>query len=160
MWWRRPKHQQTDPLRRAADLWREHGVDIRPGVAPAEIQAFEERFGVVLPADLRRYFLFVDGMNDGDWDDLMNRFWPLAELKPVSEELEDVNPDRWAYPGCFAFADHCIWCFGWAVRLDNCPREVSGPIYLVTGSDPPGTEIARSFSEFMEMYLESRANIM
>jgi hypothetical protein len=101
---------------------------------------------------MRAYFLTVDGMAD-ELDPGMNRFWPLGMIKPVEEELSDQHRDRFAYPGCFIFVDHCIWCLAWAVAMGKVPSAVSGPAYLVTGSAVPGRQVAASFTEFIEMYL-------
>ena len=79
-----------DSVRRLIDLWRTAGLVIRPGVHPA-MQSFELKYGVQLPADLRDYFLTVDGMED-DLDPGINRFWPLEIVKPVSEELRTLIP--------------------------------------------------------------------
>src|SRR5262249_38844784 len=108
------------PWQRLAELWRGAGLTIRPGVTPLAIGEVQYKYCVILPNDLREYFLGIDGMED-ELDPGYNRFWPLAMVKPVSEELSDRHPDRWAYPRCFLIADHCIWCFAWAVRLDNKP---------------------------------------
>ena len=139
---------------RLAAFWRDAGITIRACVDPSEIQTFESKYGVHLPDDLRVYFLTIDGMED-DLDPGYNRFWPLAMVKPVSEELSDINPDRFAYPGCFLFADHLIWSFAWAVEMRNEPSELSGSVFQITGRDLLVRKIAPSFTEFMEMYLKN-----
>lgn len=146
-------------LQRLTNFWREAGLMIRAGVNPTEIQTFESKYRVRLPDDLREYFLTIDGMED-DLDAGFNRFWPLEMVKPVHEELTDINPDRWAYPGCFLFADHCIWCFAWAVELRNESSKLSGPVFQVTGGDYPVQQIAPSFTAFMEMYLQNPFSIL
>jgi hypothetical protein len=32
---------------------------------------------------MRDLYAHIDGMNLGDWDDELLRFWPLSELGPV-----------------------------------------------------------------------------
>jgi hypothetical protein len=130
-------------------------MTVRSGVNPTAIQEFEARHGVKMPADLREYFLLVDGMED-ELDPGMNRFWPLAMIKRVSDELTDTHSDRWAYPDCFLFADHCIWCSGWAVRLGAESLNVSDAVFLVTAGNIPGEIIAPSFTAFVKMYLEDQ----
>ena len=49
---------------RLVELWRGAGVTIRPPARPDAIRAFESKYGVVLPDDMRAYFLAVDGMED------------------------------------------------------------------------------------------------
>jgi hypothetical protein len=147
------------PWRLLIELWRGAGLTIRPPVAPQAIQEFEATYRVALPADLRAYFLAVDGMED-ELDPGMNRFWPLEMVKPVEEELTDIHPDRFAYPGCFVFVDHCIWCLAWAVRLESKPAAVSGPVFQVTASETPGRQVATSFMSFIEMYLADQYSIL
>lgn len=145
---------------RLVELWREAGLTIRPPGRPEAIQAFESQYGVTLPDDLRAYFLTVDGMED-ELDPATNRFWPLGMVKPVEEELSEQHTrDRFAYPGCFVFADHCIWCFAWAVRLGKEPVAVSGPVFQVTASEVHGRQIAPSFTAFVEMYLADQDSVL
>ncbi len=93
----------------------------------------------------------VDGTGD-EMDEDLYRFWPLAEVKPVHEQLADTEhfsyPDRFAYPDCFVFADHCIDCWDYAIKLTDDPTQ-PGPVFRVTGNDPPGEQMASSFREFM-----------
>jgi len=146
-----------EPVRRLVELWRNAEVAIRPGVSPSAIQAFEKRYGVRLPNDLRDYFLTVDGM-DAELDPGFNRFWPLEMVKPASEELADVNPDRWSYPNCYVIVDHLIWSFGWAIKLDGTAD--SGQVVQVTGGTTSKGIIASSFTAFLEMYLENQFSIL
>jgi len=142
-----------------AAMWRDAGLKIRPSVNSAAIRDFEIKHDVVLPADLRDYFLTVDGMED-DLDPGMNRFWPLAMVKLVNEELKDIHPDRWAYPDCYIFADHCLWCLAWAIRLGKKQLEISEPVFQVTGAEVPGRMIAPSFSDFVQMYLGNPDSVL
>lgn len=147
------------PWQQLTTIWRDAGLTIRPGVNPAAIREFEVRQGILLPADLREYFLTVDGMED-ELDPGTNRFWPLSMVKLVSDELRDINTDRWAYPGCFVFADHCIWCLAWAVRLTKHPREISEPVFQITGDKAGGRMIVPSFTSFVEMYLRDQYSVL
>lgn len=149
----------SDSWLRLISLWRDAGLVIRPGVDASAIHAFETKHGIVMPNDLRNYWLAVDGM-EVDLDPGLNRFWPLDLVKPVSEELTEIHPDRWAYPDCFVIADHCLWCLGWAVRLGRTSTERSGPMYLVSGGDPPGWQVAPSFTAFVEMYLVDQESVL
>ena len=141
------------------ELWGGDGITIRPPARPEALRAFESRYGVAIPEDLRAYFLTVDGMED-ELDSGTNRFWPLAMVKLVEEELSDLHPDRFAYPGCFVFIDHCIWCLAWAVRLGKDQAAVSGPVFQVTASKVPGRQVAPSFTVFVEMYLANQYSVL
>jgi hypothetical protein len=141
------------------DHWRSAALIIRPPVKLEAIKTFESKYSVILPSDMREYFLTVDGMED-ELDPGLNRFWPLGMVKPVEEELSEQHKDRLAYPGCFVFVDHCIWCFAWAVRLGKDQAAVSGPVTQVTGGEIPGQQIAPSFTAFVEMYLADVDSIL
>lgn len=151
-----PAPESAIPLsreQRLVALWRKAGLKIRPPVLPCEIDAFESKYGVAMPSDLRAYFLTVDGMED-QLDPGMNRFWPLGILQPVEEVV--ATGDRLAYPDCFLIVDHCIWCLAWAVRLGGQQTEVSGPVFQVTANDVPGRQVASSFATFLDTYLEDQ----
>jgi len=81
---------------RLVELWRGAGVTIRPPATLDAIQAFESNYGIVLPDDMRAYFLTVDGM-EGEFDSGTNRFWPISMVKPVEEELSEQHMDQLAY---------------------------------------------------------------
>jgi hypothetical protein len=108
---------------------------------------------------LRGYFETVNGMDD-EMDTALNRFWPLSRTKLASEELSDIHPDRWAYPDCYIFADHSIWCFAFGVKLGCEYDRCSGPVVFVTGGLPVGKQIADSFPAFVEMYLQDPMSVV
>ncbi len=152
----------SDPLwNRVTEVWRNSNLAIRSGVTHHSIAAFERKYGVVLPADVRAYFLATDGTGD-EMDVGLYRFWPLAEVKRVQEDLVSDTfeyPDRFAYPDCFAFADHCINCWNYAVKLSDDSTQPA-PVFRVTASDQPGEQMSSSFREFMERYAENPDNIL
>jgi hypothetical protein len=147
----------ADLVQQLIELWQRAGITVRPPASLEAIRAFESKYNVVVPDDMRAYFLAVDGMQD-ELDPGMNRFWPLEMVKPVEEELSERHKDRLAYPGCFVFVDHCIWCLAWAVRLSK--ESSSGPVVQVTASEIPGRQIAPSFTAFVEMYLGNQYSVL
>ena len=61
--------------------WKARGMEPAPGVGEAAVRAFVERLGILLPAEMRDYFLWVDGMGDrGESDDDWFCFWALGEV--------------------------------------------------------------------------------
>ena len=144
---------------RLLELWRDAGLIIRPPAPPEAILTFESKYGVVLPADMRAYFLTVDGMED-ELDPGFNRFWPLGMVKPAEKELSERHEARLAYPGCFVFIDHMIWSHAWAVRLGECQATVSGPVYQVRPDEISKRQVAPSFTAFVEMYLADQFSIL
>ena len=135
--------------------WERSDLEIRTGVSPQQIIAFEQRYSVALPQDLVDYFTFVDGMEDTMCAD-MYHFWKLEELRPVVDVLSDGNhdyADRDAYPNYFTFADYLISSWDYAVLLTNV-RQQPAPVRFVTGTDPPGHVADESFSSFMRRYCD------
>ena len=55
----------NDPWNRIILNWQSEDIPIRAGVSPNTIAEFESRYNVVLPSDVREYFLTVDGTGDG-----------------------------------------------------------------------------------------------
>jgi hypothetical protein len=134
---------------------------VRPGVTQAGIVAFEVKYEVALPPDVREFFSAADGTGD-DMDHGLYRFWPLGEIQPVHDVLVSdrfTYSDRHSYPDCFAFADYCINLWDYAVKLTKDPLQPA-PVFRVTGGDPPGEQMAESFREFMEQYAVNPDNIM
>ncbi|MDX2206350.1 MAG: SMI1/KNR4 family protein [Gemmatimonadales bacterium] len=126
--------------------WRASGLAPRPGVSEEQFRDFEERHRVRFPDDLKEYFRTVDGMDDGEWDEHLIRFWPLAMMRPVVAVLPELN--RTAYDGYFVFADYSAWAHGYAVRMAAGGNEVA----IVGGDDP--IRIAPSFGDFLRGYLQ------
>lgn len=147
---------------RLVERWRIDDIPIRPGVHHQSIADFESKYSVVLPPAVRDYFMSVDGTGD-QMDDGLYRFWPLSEVKPVHEQLAPTDrftySDRFSYPDCFVFADHCINCWDYAVKLTKDPTQ-SAPVFRVTASDPPGEKMAESFLEFMSSYASNPDSII
>ena len=74
--------------------WLSQGLEINSGVSREELAAFESRYQVSLPSDLRDYFLTVNGMAEGVSDDALIRFWSLNEVKPIPEEAPGFSGER------------------------------------------------------------------
>lgn len=150
-------HELWDRLRAT---WRAGRLTVRPGASVAEVEDFERTHGVLLPSDVRDYFLAVDGMED-EMDHSLNRFWPLAMLKPVSHVLDGNDANRLLYPDYFVFLDHSISAFLWCVRVSrqqHQPRPATGEVYLLERSAAP--PVAESFQRFMRMYLDDPESIL
>ena len=136
---------------RLKNHWLSQGIEVNPGVAKEELTAFEFKYQVSLPADLRDYFLTVDGMAQGFTDNALIRFWSLNEVKPIPEEAVDYSHPSYIEEAesLFLFADYCIWSHAYAIRLSS--TEASNPIIII-GDETP-TTIFGSFSELVSSYL-------
>jgi cell wall assembly regulator SMI1 len=76
-----------DLVERVKQRWISQGVKPRHGATEQQINAFESRHDLRLPADLQQYFALVDGMEDGDMDDDLFSFLPLDHVKATTEGL-------------------------------------------------------------------------
>jgi hypothetical protein len=136
---------------RLKEYWLSQGLAVNPGVSQEELTAFEHKYKVLLPRDLRDYFLTVDGMAQGVTDNALIRFWSLKEVKPVPEEAPAYSDPLYIEnaESLYLFADYCIWSHAYAIRL-SC-HETSNAI-IVIGDETP-TRMFGSFSELASNYL-------
>jgi cell wall assembly regulator SMI1 len=146
-------------IRRLQDYWVRNGIQLRSGAATKQIDSFEDRYSVQLPVDLRHYFEAVDGMDRGDADTNMFSFLPLEHVRPVTEELAHFRgipdyrtitktlPEAEHY---FVIIDYMIWSAAYAIDL-NRTNQIGGIIRICNGTSY--FEVAKSFSEFLELYL-------
>jgi hypothetical protein len=135
--------------------WSSHSVEINAGVSDTELDSFETKHGVVLPEDLRDYFLCVNGMPPEVVDDGMIRFWMLEELKPLPQGApEYCDPQYIQNPGSFfLFADYSIWAHAYAIRLGDLQLE-SNEVVIIGYESP--VAVSKSFSEFVDSYLTNK----
>lgn len=121
----------------------------KPPCATAEqIAEFEERNQVVLPEDLREYFLRFNGTN-GDGDEQLFAFWQLDKLKSLSDCKSNLaQMDRY-----FLFADYMISCWEFAVYLGDGPA-IQNRVIIPDFAGRP--IIASNFSDFIELYLQDQ----
>jgi hypothetical protein len=138
--------------------WSSHDVEINAGVSKAQLDSFESKHGVVLPEDLRDYFLCVNGMPDGEVDDGMIRFWMLEELQPLTQGAPAYSDASYIqHPeSLFLFADYSIWAHAYAIRLGSA--SLQSHEVVIIGSESPVT-IAQSFSEFVDLYLTDKDSL-
>ncbi|HET6883771.1 MAG TPA: SMI1/KNR4 family protein [Pirellulales bacterium] len=141
---------------RLIERWQAHGIECPPGVTISDIKAFERAHGVVLPSDMRTYFLAVNGMGEyGTCDNDWFSFWKLQDLKTVAEDLPDRSSGFPDAATCFMFADHSIALPTFAIKLSADPN-VETPIASVF-ADFGRFEVQYffdSFGDFIDQYLD------
>jgi hypothetical protein len=137
---------------RLKNHWLSQGIEINPGVSNEELTAFESRYHVSLPSDMRDYFLMVNGMAVGVSDHALIRFWSLNEVKPIPEEAPGYSDPSYIRDAqsLFLFADYCIWSHAYAIRLSSS-HDTSNPVTVI-GDETP-TRMFDSFSELVSSYL-------
>ncbi len=137
-------------LERLRAKWATNGILSAAVASQAEIAAFEKKYSVVLPPDVRTYFATINGTAIGslgmDDEDLMG-FWHLDQVRTFAEEGIDDDPD---VARTFVFADHSIWIYGFGIRLSSDPSAPT-PVVVTIGS--PHICVASSFEEFIERYV-------
>ena len=145
-----------DQITRLIARWKAHGIDCLAGVPRAEVEAFEALRNVILPPDMRAYFLAVNGMGQlGMCDEDLFSFWPLQQLITIAEDLPDRSarfPESSHY---FMFADHSISLPTFAIRLSANLAEPN-PVASVF-SDFGAFEVENffdSFTDFLNHYLD------
>jgi len=114
-----------------------------------EIQAFEQRHSVRLPADLREYFQRLNGIDSAPG---FFRFLPLSRLIALkSPSFASSETDRY-----FIFADYMVGTWYYAIYLGE-DQFLQNRVIL---PDLPGPPIlASNFSEFVELYLTDSARL-
>lgn len=139
-----------DTLGALSEFLRAQGLVPHGGASEDEIVAFEQRYNVRLPADVRAYFARVNGVvggRDGAWDDEMIALWELKDVRPLSEEVESCRtPEADRY---LVFADWSIWAHAYAIHLDTTGTET--PVYIVF--NPQVERVADSFNDFLQRYV-------
>jgi hypothetical protein len=147
--------------------WLSLGIVVRPGLSETQLQAFEQRHGVRLPAELRAFYRFMDGMEYGCMDEALHCFWPLSEVAAVPGRLsgcrgipdyggiESALPDAESY---YVFADHSIWLCLFAIRLSADP--VHSAAVLCIGDGRTWAVVAPSFGVFLERYMADPWSIL
>jgi hypothetical protein len=133
--------------------WQSQNLPAAQGCTDAQIRQFEARYKVLLPDDMRDYFLTVNGMVENmyyDQDRNGFSFWPLRKVKTVVEEAGESGNRRLASQkteSFFVFSDYLCWCWAYAIRLSQNRRE-SNDVILLCCRNP--VKIADSFSQFAE----------
>ena len=147
----------TELWSQLARHWHENNNAANLGALPSAIADFEERYQVVMPTEVRAYFEAMDGQREELGTDFFG-FWPLAKVRLVSEELNDIHLDRFDFPGGFVFADYLCWSWGYAVEMGSS-SEIGGAVYFI-GGGAPNRLLASSFSEFIRAYVTDSNSVI
>src|SRR5262245_11195542 len=129
-----------DIVSRLIAIWAAEGLRVRGGVSDEQLSAFEARFGVRLPSDMRQYLRRVDGMETGDlcmW--MQARLWPLNEFESARNECPPMSERH--YEGILLFGDYLLWSHGYGIQVKS-PDE--NRVFIVGGDTP--IEVARDFT--------------
>ena len=145
-------------LQRLKNHWTSHHIEFNDGVPRDYLEAFEDRFRVVLPADMRDFYLTMNGVPADTTDEELIRFWTLEEVKPISSEAPAfATPDYINNAeSLFVFADYSLWAHAYAIRLDSYQLD-RNEIFIIGGDYP--LLLFRSFSELVDSYLTDKSTM-
>ena len=133
------------------------------GVPDHRIGELEGRCHIRMPADLRSYFMTMNG-SAGEYAYGIIRFWNLNDFKSVEEEMRNkssvASQIMYAYRDkpvenaaqYFIFADCMIDSQFYAIHLTSALDGLSR-IILLDGSEP--VKVADTFSQFIDLYITS-----
>jgi len=134
--------------------WDAEGAGIKTrSVSAVEIEQFERRYGLTLPAPFRDYLTGACPVEDPSWDNELTNWWPFESLCTVAEGYEhELAPAVACYRDKLVlFADYSLWCWAWAV---NCAPGVDhGKVAVIAGEDHDRF-VAESFGSFVGKYVE------
>ena len=142
--------------------WQADGLAIQSGVTGDQISSFEKKYQVVMPSDLKSYFLQVNGMKTtlNDCKDKEGfSFWSLSEVKTVELELNQVRIEPYATQNLesfFVFVDYFDWSWAYAIYLSSEPTAQNQVILI--GKEHP-IKIADSFTAFVDLYISNSAKL-
>jgi hypothetical protein len=146
------------PAQKLIRHWKADGLAIAPPATEDDLMRFELLHEATLPFDVRDYFLAVNGMlqkSPHDTDSEMFTFWPLQMMTRVTDEPglggpQWKSPTGWRPEKYFLFVDYMQSCWAYAIRLDG--RAIDRGEVVDVGTLKPRV-VARSFSEFVDMYV-------
>lgn len=148
-----------DGLSSVATAWQAEPATRTAAVAtPETLEAFEQATGLLLPADMSRYFLTVNGSND-EYDANFFAFYTLGHFESIADKFADYHgAPKYSdllhtfdqSSTCYVFADFMISLMAYAIQLHPGPSPTNTVYVLCGGVYNP---IASSFSEFLDLYL-------
>jgi hypothetical protein len=118
------------------------GQPVPGGASEEQLEAFEEKHGVQLPADMRAFYGHMKGALDHE---SIFGFWSLNEIRRTTAN----NESNW-----FFFADHSVSVFEYAIKMSANgvgPNDVYCPELERT--------VAASFSDFLRRCLDDPASL-
>ena len=124
-------------------------IELNPPCSIIEIEAFEQKYNVKLPLDLKSFFLCFNGTGLGNFGHSGYAFSSIQEFKPWLQESNLTNDEKKLYKNCFVLADYMMW--SWGYIIDLTPE--NNIVYSVLDVAYPKNIVAKNFSEFIEKYL-------
>lgn len=146
----------SDIGRQLKEHWLSKGLKVRAGVPEVDLKAFESRYWISLPADLRAYFSEVNGLDGEDANKIA--FWPLllTPERPHDSFVRNLPslPGQSQFEGwerIFVFADWLIWSSFYFIKLSS-DAQAPTPVFFHARD----CQIAKSFSDFAGQYIQRK----
>jgi hypothetical protein len=153
-------------LSRLNTLWKNLKIRTVETATDSQVVEFEASHKLQLPQDLRDYFTAING-TDGESDNELFTFCTLAKFQAATLVLgawqngiprhSDVLDKIHGIETCYVFADYFISLIFYAIKLYPT-ASAENEIYAICGGDYE--VIAKSFSEFIDMYLQQSAELI
>jgi hypothetical protein len=134
-----------------AEHWLFHAAHPSYPANENEISAFEQRYEVCFPTDLREYVRTLNGMVN-EPDDGEFRFVPLIQMCPET----DLSVTGSA--GKLLFVDYLQLCYWYCIELDRQKKETTR--VFLGGTLDENRVVANSLTDFFRAYIENRTSLM
>ena len=150
-------HKWEPELAQAVLQVAQHRSTLEP-VTQAALDSVERRFGITLPADMIRFYRFMNGM---DWPTEPSRgwlrVWRLEEWRRVSEQPELRDDSKYeALSNAIIFSDYCDESWWYAAEFVGQGSEVR---ILEIGGPRPALVVATGFTAFIQAALAGGPDI-
>lgn len=124
-----------------------------------KINEFQNNNKILIPSDLKQYFLLINGSNDMPLDNL----YEFYSINRIFNEFKDWNgvPDYnklefQQFENVFIFGNYEFNFYSFGIELSNTLSSINR-IFIFCGSEY--RIIANSFSEFIDLYLDNPEEI-
>ena len=153
-------HSVSDLIPKVVAIMRSEDVPVREGVPGRNLDAFEERWRVGIPSDMRNFYTVLDGTGkDVQLTDELFCIWPLANVMPIPvllpephyEAYRDIeDADRY-----LCFADYMIDSDVYAIYVGSTGCVDSPVIGVCSGH----RRVADNFTDFLFRFLNDRHSL-
>jgi hypothetical protein len=140
----------TKPLHRALEIWRSHGVRVRPPADEASIIATMAGIGRPVSQDVIALYRLTDGFEDWTTDDYLWSLWPLSRIAKAHAEADYTRP-------YILFSDFCIRSYMYCFRYLSLETSSVSVDYF-DGHEP--VLVAHSVAEFFEIYCSEPGRVL
>ncbi|CAL2108098.1 SMI1 / KNR4 family (SUKH-1) [Tenacibaculum sp. 190524A02b] len=144
-------------LNKLKSNWDIQGINTSSELNNYDINIFELENKVLMPRDLKQYFINVNGTSES-YDDIFFQFYSLDTFKNVFDFYSDwegvpnykeIITTLTNYKDYYVFADYSFHTFSYAIKLSQNLLNENEVLVLCGGEF---RIIANSFTEFLTLY--------